>query len=127
MRPDKPRHCIQNRVFLLRRNKKWPLPHIFLLGNQKVWRNLFSIPNLTKKRVFFGLFKNIYSNFVSLFKYSNINYMALTKQDLDAIERVLDKKLLSYQGALIEAVDFKFQKVEKEMSELRSEIRRWTR
>ena len=53
-------------------------------------------------------------------------HMALTKQDLGAIEGLLDKKLGIYQNAIIESVDFKFQNIEKEMSGLRSEIRRLT-
>ena len=53
-------------------------------------------------------------------------FMALTKQDLGAIESLLNKKFVAYQDAVIEAVDFKFQNIEKEMSELRSEIRRLT-
>ena len=60
--------------------------------------------------------------------------MSLTKQDLKEISGVLDKRLreteagfdenlIRYQGAIIEAVDFRFQKVEREISELRQELR----
>ncbi len=48
---------------------------------------------------------------------------SITKKDL---EEVLDKKFSQYQGAIIEAVDYKFQKIETEMAELRLEIRRLT-
>jgi chromosome segregation ATPase len=65
----------------------------------------------------------------------------ITKKDL---EQVLDKKFSQYQGSIIEAVDFKFQKVEQrmdvfeemvnlrfqkveaELAELRADIRRLT-
>ncbi|MBI2023615.1 hypothetical protein HYT01_03580 [Candidatus Giovannonibacteria bacterium] len=52
--------------------------------------------------------------------------MALTKQDLDAIEGVLDKKLMAYQGAIIEAVDFKFQKLEKRMDSFDTKLDKLT-
>lgn len=59
---------------------------------------------------------------------------SITKRDL---EDILDKKLEQYQKTIVEAVDFKFstlethidqrlQKVESEISDLRSEIRRLT-
>lgn len=48
---------------------------------------------------------------------------AVTKDDL---EKILDKKFIQYQGAIVEAVDYKFQKVEDEISALREDIRRLT-
>ncbi len=47
----------------------------------------------------------------------------ITKKDL---EEILDKKFGQYQAAIIEAVDYKFQKVDDEISGLRQEIRRLT-
>lgn len=43
--------------------------------------------------------------------------MTLTKQDLQNIEEAFDKKLTKYQGAIIEVVDFKFQKLEQRINE----------
>jgi len=46
---------------------------------------------------------------------------SITKKDL---EETLDKKFSQYQGAIIEAVEYKLQKIETEIADLRSEIKK---
>ena len=58
----------------------------------------------------------------------------ITKKDLEEIlDKKLDSKLIQYQAAILEAVDFKFQKTDakineaqNEISELRKDIRNLT-